>query len=106
MSKEMSLCKLSNFGSILVALSLLLGGCATPVPCTNLRVMPWSGGGGVTFAAMADDLIYPLESCLAGREGVVVARFEQLQNGLVENVRIRKSSGDPLMDQEVVRALE
>ena len=41
-----------------------------------------------------------------GIPGRFIARFELLQSGHVENVRIQKSSGDTLMDQEVVRALE
>jgi TonB family protein len=64
-----------------------------------------AGGSGV-LVAIRDDLIYPCESCLAGREGAVVARYTLLRNGDVEDVRVQKSSGDPLLDREVVRALE
>jgi TonB family protein len=95
-----------------IAVASLLGACAVPSPvatttsttCDTKRLDP-GAGSGVVFDVIRDDLIYPRESCLARREGTVVARFTLLRNGQVEDVEIEKSSGDPLMDKEVVRAL-
>jgi len=96
-----------------IAIASVLSACAVPSPvattssstCDTKRLDP-GAGSGVVFDVIRDDLIYPRESCLAHREGTVVARFTLLRNGQVEDVQIEKSSGDPLMDKEVVRALQ
>ena len=93
---------------VVTATALAMGGCAsvqTHSACRSWTMGPTGGSGGV-LAAIREDLIYPRESCLAGREGTVVARYTLLRNGDVEDVQIQKSSGDPLLDREVVRALE
>ena len=96
------------FVHAMVSSAVVLAGCASvpdDVTCINRRVGA-GAGTGVTFDAIGDDLLYPRESCIAGREGTVVAKYTLLRNGEVEGVRIYKSSGDPLLDREVVRALE
>jgi TonB family protein len=87
------------------AVLLLLGGCATCPP--NRLAITYPGTHSSTIlAAIRDDLYYPRESCLAGREGSVLIRFEHLRSGELENVRVYRSSGDELLDREAVRALE
>jgi TonB family protein len=110
--------------SIAAATAWLASACTTPAPapdaaqaatsskppglrCTHTTVHSEAAPqGNVLYEKIRDELVYPQESCLAGREGTVVARFVLLRNGEIERAWVHKSSGDPLMDREVLHAFE
>jgi TonB family protein len=88
---------------IILAGLLSLAGCAArDLQRPHLSAPPGSAAAEVV-SLIADDLRYPLKS---SRGGEVVLHLLIVRGGQIEAVRLHKSSGDPLLDQEVLRAVD
>jgi TonB family protein len=91
-----------------VLFSACLAGC---VVCPNKKaeVGPYRDKDpfqAAFFGLIRDEFRYPHESCMANHQGDVVLHFDQLPTGEIQNVRLVRSSGYALLDQEAIRVVK
>lgn len=76
-------------------------------PVTSAEVMPhYPGGELALLQALGSELKYPETPFKEGIGGYTVVQFTVTKNGTIDDIRIRKSSGNEELDAEAVRALK
>lgn len=76
-------------------------------PVKSAEVMPhYPGGELALLQALGSELKYPETPLKEGIGGYTVVQFTVTKNGTIDDIRIRKSSGNEELDAEAVRALK
>lgn len=76
-------------------------------PVTSAEVMPhYPGGERAMLQALMDELKYPEAPFKEGIGGHTVVSFTVTKNGTIDDIKIRKSSGNEELDTEAVRAIK
>ena len=78
----------------------------TPNNFTPYMTMPeYPGGQGELLYFLSQSVQYPVECQKSGIQGRVICQFAVAKNGKIEDVRVVRSGGHPLLDKEAVRVL-
>ena len=76
-------------------------------PVTSAEVMPhYPGGERAMLQALMSELKYPETPLKEGIGGHTVVSFTVTKNGTIDDIKIRKSSGNEELDAEAVRAIK
>ena len=76
-------------------------------PVTSAEVMPhYPGGERALLQALMSELKYPETPLKEGIGGHTVVSFTVTKNGTIDDIKIRKSSGNEELDTEAVRAIK
>lgn len=76
-------------------------------PVTSAEVMPhYPGGERALLQALMSELKYPETPLKEGIGGHTVVSFTVTKNGTIDDIKIRKSSGNEELDAEAVRAIK
>lgn len=76
-------------------------------PVTSAEVMPhYPGGERALLQALMSELKYPETPFKEGIGGYTVVGFTVTKNGTIDDIKIRKSSGNEELDAEAVRAIK
>lgn len=76
-------------------------------PVTSAEVMPhYPGGERALLQALMSELKYPETPFKEGIGGYTVVSFTVTKNGTIDDIKIRKSSGNEELDAEAVRAIK
>ena len=71
--------------------------------CENAPAFP--GGTHAMYKYLADNIKYPAEAKVAGKQGRVMVQFVVRKDGSVSDVSVAKSAGNLLLDNEAVRVV-
>ncbi|MBO7456274.1 MAG: energy transducer TonB [Paludibacteraceae bacterium] len=78
----------------------------TPKNFTPYMTMPeYPGGQGELLYFLSRSVQYPEECQKKGIQGRVICQFTVAKNGKIEDVRVVRSGGHPLLDREAIRVL-
>lgn len=78
----------------------------TPNNFTPYMTMPeYPGGQGELLYFLSESVQYPEECQKKGIQGKVICQFTVAKNGKIEDVRVVRSGGHPLLDREAMRVL-
>lgn len=78
----------------------------TPNNFTPYMTMPeYPGGQGELLYFLSQSVQYPVECQKSGIQGRVICQFAVAKNGKIEDVRVVRSGGHPLLDREAMRVL-
>ena len=77
-----------------------------PVDFVPYKTMPeYPGGQKELMYFLSQSVQYPVECQKGGIQGRVICQFAVAKNGKIEDVRVVRSGGHPLLDKEAVRVL-
>ena len=77
-----------------------------PVDFAPYKTMPeYPGGQKELMYFLSQSVQYPVECQNSGIQGRVICQFAVAKNGKIEDVRVVRSGGHPLLDKEAVRVL-
>ena len=77
-----------------------------PVDFVPYKMMPeYPGGQKELMYFLSQYVQYPVECQKGGIQGRVICQFAVAKNGKIEDVRVVRSGGHPLLDKEAVRVL-
>ena len=77
-----------------------------PVDFVPYKTMPeYPGGEKELMYFLSQSVQYPVECQKSGIQGRVICQFAVAKNGKIEDVRVVRSGGHPLLDKEAVRVL-
>ena len=71
--------------------------------CENAPAFP--GGTHAMYKYLADNIKYPAEAKVAGKQGRVMVQFVVRKDGSISDVSVAKSAGNTLLDNEAVRVV-
>ena len=91
---------------LLVSLLVIAAGCTTPPIAAPNSVRPSDPTAGAFYDVIFRYVHYPTGAVVAKQEGIVTLAVRVGRSGEIEDIKIRKSSGHVMLDNEALRAAE